>query len=104
MLDKRLKAISDWISPHSLVADIGTDHGGYRCTWWIINWQKVIATDVSENSLDKLVRRLDNIRSSVLETRVTDGLDGFKPFEVDTVVLSGMGARSWWIFYPPIQK
>lgn len=92
MLDKRLKAISDWISPHSLVADIGTDHG-WLPMYLVDNKlaKKVIATDVSENSLDKLVRRLDNIRSSVLETRVTDGLDGFKPFEVDTVVLSGMG-------------
>ena len=54
--------------------------------------KKIIATDISKNSLEKLEKKLilnDNITN--IETRVSDGLDCLDEFEVDTIIISGMG-------------
>ena len=92
-LSMRLSAIRDMVPKNSIVADIGTDHG-YIPVSLIENKisKKVIGTDVSKGSLDKiieLVNNLDMVR--VIEARLGYGLDVIEPNEIDTLIIAGMG-------------
>jgi len=93
MLSDRLKAIADFVPLNSIVGDIGTDHG-YLPVYLIEKGicKKVIASDISRNSLEKIIQL---VKSKGLEEKIDirlgDGLKVFKPFEVDTLVIAGMG-------------
>lgn len=92
-LSPRLKRIADFAPNNSIVADVGTDHG-YVPKYLIDKGisKLVIATDISKGSLQKTV---DYIREENLEeeitTRLGDGLEPILPFEVDTLIIAGMG-------------
>lgn len=93
MVSLRLKKICNLVDINSIVADIGTDHGiiPIELSKSCIS-KKIIATDISKNSLEKLEHKLiynSNILN--IETRVSDGLYCFDEFEVDTIIISGMG-------------
>lgn len=89
----RLNEIFNLVDKNSIVADIGTDHGIIPIMLSKFNLaKKIIATDISENSLNKLKEKLkqnDNIKN--IETRVSDGLNSFFEYEIDTIIISGMG-------------
>ena len=93
MLSERLKAIASFIPKNSIVADIGTDHG-YLPVYLIEKGisKKVIATDISINSLEKISQL---VKTKGLEERIDirqgNGLGVLKAFEVDTLVIAGMG-------------
>lgn len=92
-LSKRLETITKYVPKNSITADIGTDHG-YIPVYLIKNGisKRVIGSDISPGSLEK-------IRDYVIETdtqneidiRLGDGIQVLKPYEVDTVVIAGMG-------------
>lgn len=90
---QRIKTIIRFIEKNSIVADIGTNHGVVPIYLLEENIsKKVIATDISQNSLDKLENKLSEKPSELnIITRCSDGLKDIKPFEVDTIVISGMG-------------
>lgn len=92
-LDKRLQKLAMLVPANSIVADIGTDHG-YVPKYLIDNdiAKLVIATDISEGSLSKTTSYVEeeNLSESILP-RLGSGLDPLKPFEVDTVIIAGMG-------------
>lgn len=90
---QRLKTIINFIDHNSIVADIGTDHGVVPIYLVEENIaKKVIATDISKPSLEKLKNKLQDKSGSLnIETRCSDGLESILPFEVDTIVISGMG-------------
>lgn len=92
-LDKRLRKIAELVPQNSIVADIGTDHG-YVPKYLIDNEisKLVIASDVSEGSLSKTAAYVEeeNLADWII-TRIGSGLDPIKPFEVDTVIIAGMG-------------
>ncbi|MCF6466545.1 tRNA (adenine(22)-N(1))-methyltransferase [Clostridium sp. Cult2] len=92
-LSSRLQAIADFVPQNTIVGDIGTDHG-YIPVYLMENGvtKKVIATDLSKNSLEKInlfvrERKLENY----IDIRLGNGLEVLKPFEIDTVVIAGMG-------------
>lgn len=89
----RLNEIFNLVDKNSIVSDIGTDHGIIPIMLSKFNLaKKIIATDISENSLNKLKEKLkqnDNINN--IETRVSDGLNSFFEYEIDTIIISGMG-------------
>lgn len=92
-LTDRLMEISKFVPKNSIVGDIGTDHG-YLPVYLMENKisKLVIATDISEKSLDKIVSYVrDNGLDEYIITRVGDGLDVIKAFEIDTLVIAGMG-------------
>lgn len=95
MEQDRLNAIAELVYSNSIVADIGTDHGLIPIFLSENNIaKKIIATDISEKSLSKLVDKLEEkYWINNIETRVTDGLDGIKKYEVDTIIISGMGGN-----------
>ncbi len=93
MLSDRLKTIADFVPLNSIVGDIGTDHG-YLPVYLIEKGisKKVIASDISKNSLEKIIQlvKLKGLEDKI-DIRLGDGLEVFKPFEVDTLVIAGMG-------------
>ena len=92
-LSKRLLAIGELVPKNSIVADIGTDHG-YIPAYLIENniSKKVIGTDISKGSLDKIIKYIkDSGYEEKIDSRLGYGLEVIKPFEVDTVVIAGMG-------------
>lgn len=92
-LSMRLTAIRDMVPKNSIVADIGTDHG-YIPVSLIKNKisKKVIGTDVSKGSLDKIIDLVNSLdMGKEIETRLGYGLDVIKPYEVNTLIIAGMG-------------
>lgn len=92
-LTKRLHAIAQKVEKNSIVADIGTDHG-YIPKYLIDNEisKMVIATDISEGSLSKTTSYVEEeTLSDFIMPRLGSGLSTIKPFEVDTVIIAGMG-------------
>lgn len=92
-LSKRLQTIADFVVPDSRVCDIGTDHG-YIPVYLIKSGiaKKVIATDISRGSLDKIIDLIEEQGlEEHIEARLGDGLNVLKENEVDTLVIAGMG-------------
>ena len=95
MISPRLKAIAEKVPQGSKVADIGTDHG-FIPVYLVKNGvaPKVIASDISRNSLEKtkmLVK--EQGFSDSIEVRLGSGLKVLKGGEVDTVIIAGMGGK-----------
>lgn len=92
-LSKRLLTIVNFVPKNSIVIDIGTDHG-YVPIYLIKNniSKKVIATDISRNSLNKCEKYIKDLPfEGKIETRVGDGFEILKPFEADAAIIAGMG-------------
>lgn len=94
-LSERLLAIISFVKEKSIVADIGTDHG-YIPVYLLENniSKKAIASDISSSSLKKAEDYvgLKGLKNDV-ETRSGNGLDVIRPYEVDTVIIAGMGGH-----------
>jgi tRNA (adenine22-N1)-methyltransferase len=92
-LSNRLKEIVRLTPQNSIVGDIGTDHG-YIPAYLIQNniSKYIIATDISQGSLNKAIEyvKIANLENKI-ETRLGNGLEILQPFEIDTVIIAGMG-------------
>ena len=74
-IDKRLESIVNEIDGDTLV-DVGCDHG--KVTFEAIKRgkvKKVIATDISQKSLDKCVKLINKANIQNVDFRCGDGLD-----------------------------
>lgn len=92
-LSNRLQEIVSLIPQNSIVGDIGTDHG-YIPVYLIKNniSKYIIATDISQGSLNKAINYVKELQlEEKIETRLGNGLEILKPFEIDTVIIAGMG-------------
>lgn len=92
-MSDRLEKIVEFVEYNSIVADIGTDHGLvpiYLSKKKIS--KRIIGIDISEKSLLKLKSKIENnLEYQNIFPMVSDGLKVLKPFEVDTIIISGMG-------------
>lgn len=92
-LSNRLQKIADFVPQNSIVGDIGTDHG-YIPGYLIENniSKRVIGTDISKGSLDKIIQFVnkEGFQDKIFP-RLGNGLEVIKPFEIDTVIIAGMG-------------
>lgn len=94
-LTNRLQTIADLVEKNVVVGDIGTDHGyliAYLVEKGIIS--KGIATDINEGP----VKNCENtVKTSGIEdqvhVRLGGGLTPYKPGEMDTAVIAGMGGE-----------
>ena len=95
MKKHRLEEIINLVEDNSIVADIGTDHGIVPYELIKSNKaKKVIASDISEKSLDKLREKLDYLdEPEKIILDVSDGLDNLNEYQVDTIIISGMGVN-----------
>lgn len=92
-ISNRLMEITKFVPVNSIVADVGTDHG-YIPVYLIENKlaKKVIATDISKDSLQKTIDYIRDLElKEYIEPRLGDGLDPIRPYEIDTVIMAGMG-------------
>jgi len=86
----RLDTLVKYIDENKIVADIGTDHGITAIkVYEEKNPKKVIATDISKESLQKLVDKLEYSKYNI-ETIVTDGISDINQ-DIDQIIISGMG-------------
>lgn len=89
----RLDAALEMLSGYRTVADIGCDHG--RLTAALLQkeiCERVIASDISEPSLDKARQLIGRIGlDHCVSFRVGDGCSVLIPGECDAIVLLGMG-------------
>ena len=91
-LKERLNSVFNEIESGERVADIGCDHGKLSCKLLQEGLaEKVIAVDISAESLEKTKVLKEKLNLSNLETRVGDGLTVIGKNEVDTIVIAGMG-------------
>ncbi|MCI8418771.1 MAG: SAM-dependent methyltransferase [Lachnospiraceae bacterium] len=92
-LSKRLTALAGLVTAGHRLADVGTDHG-YVPIYLIEQGQipSAIAMDINQGPLD---RAREHIRQfgyeAYIETRLSDGVQGLKVGEADTVLVAGMG-------------
>lgn len=92
---KRLLDIIGLIDKNKKVIDIGTDHGLvplYLAKNGIS--KEILATDISEKSLDKLRSALTPELENKISTKVTDGFKGIVEEENQVAVIAGMGANT----------
>ncbi|QEK12341.1 SAM-dependent methyltransferase [Crassaminicella thermophila] len=92
-LTPRLLMIANLVKNGSIVADVGTDHG-YIPVYLIKNnlAKKVIATDVNKGPIETAQKNIKAYAlEAYIETRLGNGLEPIKPYEVDTVIIAGMG-------------
>ena len=92
---KRLLDIINLIDKNKKVIDIGTDHGLvplYLAKNGIS--KEILATDISEKSLDKLRSALTPELENKISTKVTDGFKGIVEEENQVAVIAGMGANT----------
>lgn len=105
-LSKRLLEIASLVSGKRIV-DIGCDHG--LLDIYLVKRDKdikVIASDLSLNALESAKR---NIKKYGVDARITtvlsNGLENIDTKDVDTIIISGMGAHSIvGILYQGISK
>lgn len=90
-MSKRLDALVDMVSPGKIVCDIGTDHGITAIKIYEEKEAKlVVATDISENSLQKLRDKLKGLDYNII-TLVTDGIYELDSYNPQEIIISGMG-------------
>ena len=92
---KRLLDIIGLIDKNKKVIDIGTDHGLvplYLAKNGIS--KEILATDISEKSLDKLRSALTPELENKISTIVTVGFKGIAEDENQVAVIAGMGANT----------
>lgn len=92
-LSKRLQAVAALVTPGSILADVGTDHGYipiYLAEAGIIS--RAIAMDINRGPLMRADQHIrENELSGRISVRLSDGLKGLRPGEADSVVIAGMG-------------
>lgn len=90
-LTPRLKAVANWVKKGSRFADIGTDHGYLPLYLWQQEQiSSAIASDVNQGPLDA-AKQMTEKYNIALDLRLSNGLQGISPDEVDCVAIAGMG-------------
>lgn len=88
MLSKRLLEIAKLVTTESVI-DVGCDHG-YLDIYLTKAGIRCLATDISEPSLNKAILNFKK-NNLVIDTKLTDGLNGIDIKNTDTIIISGMG-------------
>lgn len=93
-LTGRLEALSQQLNLGETMADIGTDHGFLPISLYEQGiCPKVIMTDISHKALSRAVAHGKDIQGLDGDNfRCGDGLSPIEPYEVDAIVIAGMGA------------
>jgi tRNA (adenine22-N1)-methyltransferase len=91
-----LQLLADWVTPGTVLADIGTDHA-YLPVWLVLHGQisRAIAGDLRPGPLSRA--RATAVAFGVeaaVELRLCDGLSGIAPHEAETIAIAGMGGEN----------
>lgn len=95
-LSKRLEIVASYVSDNSKLVDIGCDHG--LLDIYLAKTRKnitIIASDINENALSNAIFNIKKYNlEDIINYRISNGLDNINKEEIDTIVLSGMGAHT----------
>ena len=88
-----MKAVSSMVTPGSVLADIGTDHGYVPIS--LVQRKKIksaIAMDVNKGPLQRAKEHIQEFQlEDYIETRLSDGVKKLEVGEVDSILIAGMG-------------
>lgn len=94
-LSKRMKAVASMVTPGSVLADIGTDHGYVPIS--LVQRKKIpkaIAMDVNKGPLKRACEHIAECQlEDYIETRLSDGVKKLQVGEVDSILIAGMGGE-----------
>ena len=95
-LSKRLQKIADFITDNAKIVDIGCDHG--LLDIYIAKNRdnvKIIASDINQNALNNAIYNVNKYKlNNIIECRLSDGLKNIAKDEINTIIISGMGAHT----------
>ncbi len=93
-LDKRMSAILAEIPKGKNLADIGADHGYISINYAINNPNNlVVASDISKKSIEKAYLSAKKLHLDNYITTVGDGLLPIQHYDIDVILISGMGGE-----------
>ena len=95
-LSKRLKTVSKYVSNHSKIIDIGCDHALLDIYLYeTLEDVKIIISDINKNALESGINNLKKYHlEDKIEARLGSGLKVVDKDEINTIIISGMGAHS----------
>ena len=92
-LSKRMNAVAAMVTQGNVLADIGTDHAYVPIA--LIQQKRIpkaIAMDINKGPLQQAKEHIAMCQvEDYIETRLSDGVEGLKVKETDTIVIAGMG-------------
>ena len=90
-----MKAVASMVTPGSVLADVGTDHGYVPIS--LVQRkkiQKAIAMDVNKGPLQRAKEHIAECQlEEYIETRLSDGVQKLEAGEVDAILIAGMGGE-----------
>ena len=94
-LSKRMKAVAAMVTKGNVLADIGTDHAYVPIA--LIQQKKIpraIAMDINKGPLGRATEHIAMCQlEDYIETRLSDGVEGLKVEEADSILIAGMGGE-----------
>ncbi len=94
-INRRLKAVAEFVRQGSVLADIGTDHA-YLPVYLVSNGvcSRAIAADINRGPLRRAEQNIASAGlSESIETRLTDGLSGLDRLGITDIAICGMGGE-----------
>lgn len=94
MINRRLKAIADFVPRGSVVLDVGTDHA--LLPIYLVKEKicpKVLASDISKKAIESAKENIQKYAASNITLYVTDGLQDISE-KYDVITISGMGTNT----------
>lgn len=92
-LSKRLLAVASLVTPGKRIADIGTDHAYIPI--YLIEENRCVSAVAMDVNRGPLQRAEEHVQEAGLqkkvELRLSDGMEKLKPYEVESIVIAGMG-------------
>ena len=94
-LDHRLATVPPFVRPGAVVADVGTDHaylpvvlvGSGRA-------ERAVASDINRGPIERAAQHVAEYGlSDRIDTVLTDGLDGIRPYAPTDIIIFGMGGE-----------
>lgn len=94
-ISSRLSSIAKLVPSKAKVIDIGCDHG-LLDIYITQNHKdiKIIANDINANALNNVCENIKKYRAKNIETRLGNGLEVVTKDEIDTIIISGLGAHT----------
>lgn len=95
-LSRRLEVVASYVKDNSKVIDIGCDHG-FLSIYLAKKYDniRIIASDINLNALNNAKENINKMNlQDRIDVRVGNGLLVVTADEIDTIVISGMGANT----------
>lgn len=103
-MTERLKALASFINKSDIVADIGCDHA-YLAIYLkkFKLCEDIIAVDINNSALNNAINNIKKENLNI-KTYLSDGLENVPKSNLNTLIISGMGATSILHIMDTIQK